>query len=51
MSMDSNKILNTEQYTKITIKKKDDDTVVAIITGNDIEPAPNYIAVLTPNYD
>lgn len=44
-------ILNTNQYTKIVIKREDDDTVVAVITEDDVDPAPNYIAVLTPNYN
>lgn len=48
--MKPNSILNTDQYTKIVIKKEDDDTVVAVITEDDVEPAPNYIAVLTPKY-
>lgn len=49
--MKPNSILNTDQYTKIVIKKEDDDTVVAVITEDDVEPSPNYIAVLTPNYN
>ena len=49
--MKPNSILNTDQYTKIVIKREDDDTVVAVITEDDVEPSPNYIAVLTPNYD
>lgn len=43
-------ILNTDQYTKIVIKNEDNDTVVAVITADDVEPAPHYIAVLTPKY-
>ena len=49
--MTENTILNTDMFTKIVIKNEDDDTVVAIITEDDVEPATNYIAVLTPNYD
>ena len=49
--MRTNSILNTNQYTKIVIKREDDDTVVAVITEDDVDPAPNYIAVLTPNYN
>lgn len=49
--MKPNSILNTDQYTKIVIKREDDDTVVAVITEDDIEPAPGYVAVCTPNYD
>lgn len=49
--MKPDSILNTDQYTKIVIKREDDDTVVAVITEDDVEPSPNYIAVLTPNYD
>lgn len=49
--MKPNSILNTDQYTKIVIKREDNDTVVAVITEDDIEPSLNYIAVLTPNYD
>lgn len=48
--MKPDSILNTDQYTKIVIKREDDDTVVAVITANDVEPAPHYIAVLTPKY-
>ena len=49
--MKPDSILNTDQYTKIVIKRIDDDTVVAVITEDDVAPSPNYIAVLTPNYD
>ena len=49
--MKPNSILNTNQYTKVVIKREDDDTVVAVITEDDVDPAPNYIAVLTPNYN
>lgn len=48
--MNENTILNTDMFTKIVIKNEDDDTVVAVITADDIEPAPHYIAVLTPKY-
>lgn len=48
--MKPDSILNTDQYTKIVIKNEDDDTVVAVITADDVEPAPHYIAVLTPKY-
>jgi hypothetical protein len=48
--MKTNSILNTNQYTKVVIKREDDDTVVAVITADDVEPAPHYIAVLTPKY-
>lgn len=48
--MKPNSILNTDQYTKIVIKNEDDDTVVAVITADDVEPAPHYIDVLTPKY-
>ena len=51
IKMKPNSILNTDQYTKIVIKREDDDTVVAVITEDDVEPSPNYIAVLTPNYN
>jgi hypothetical protein len=51
IKMKPDSILNTDQYTKIVIKREDDDTVVAVITEDDVEPSPNYIAVLTPNYD
>ena len=49
--MKPNSILNTDQYTKIVIKREDDDAAVAVITEDDVEPALNYIAVLIPNYD
>ena len=48
--MTENTILNTDMFTKIVIKNEDDDTVVAVITADDVEPAPHYIAVLTPKY-
>lgn len=48
--MKPDSILNTDQYTKIVIKNEDNDTVVAVITADDVEPAPHYIAVLTPKY-
>ena len=48
--MTKNTILNTDMFTKIVIKNEDDDTVVAVITADDAEPAPHYIAVLTPKY-
>ena len=48
--MTKNTILNTDMFTKIVIKNEDDDTVVAVITADDVEPAPHYIAVLTPKY-
>ena len=50
IKMKPDSILNTDQYTKIVIKNEDDDTVVAVITADDVEPAPHYIAVLTPKY-
>lgn len=49
--MKPNSILNTDQYTKVVIKREDDDTAVAVITEDDIEPTPGYVAVCTPNYD
>ena len=48
--MNENTILNTDMFTKIVIKNEDDDTVVAVITADDVEPAPHYIALLTPKY-
>ena len=47
--MTENTILNTDMFTKIVIKNEDDDTVV-VISADDVEPAPHYIAVLTPKY-
>lgn len=48
--MKPNSILNTNQYTKVVIKREDDDTLVAVIT-DDKEPVPEYVAVCTPNYN
>lgn len=48
--MKPNSILNTNQYTKMVIKREDDDTLVAVIT-DDKEPVPEYVAVCTPNYN
>ena len=48
--MTENTILNTDMFTKIVIKNEDDDTVVAVITADDVEPAPHSIAVLPPKY-
>ena len=48
--MKPNSILNTNQYTKVVIKREDDDTLVAVIT-DDKEPVPEYVVVCTPNYN
>ncbi|MDU6073686.1 MAG: hypothetical protein E6670_03845 [Veillonella parvula] len=48
--MKPNSILNTNQYTKVVIKREDDDTLVSVIT-DDKEPVPEYVAVCTPNYN
>lgn len=48
--MKPNSILNTNQYTKVVIKREDDDTLVAVIT-DDKEPVLEYVAVCTPNYN
>ena len=43
--MTENTILNTDMFTKIVIKNEDDDTVVAVITADDVEPAPHYCCI------
>ena len=47
--MKPNSILNTNQYTKVVIKREDDDTLVAVIT-DDKEPVPEYVAIFIVDY-
>ena len=48
--MTENTILNTDMFTKIVIKNEDDDTVVAVITADDVEPAPLIIGPFQGGY-